>query len=493
MPEEPLRIAQFDHVSDGGDLVFVFDHRHFAVRVDDTLERGILEAKQIRAEEEGFPSPQSSSALPISRIQSYIRAGADPESVARQFNIAQALVRRFSTPVETEKKYAIDQFLTVAVPPNSKAKSYGELIEMTLRNARITMSSITWSATRRGHEPWRIRAQFQSSGRIITADWNWNIRDNTVSPLNRQAKRLIGVPNNQPSHGTSSLEQVLDGRGPLPFAWMENEDETASENLPLQKADLAVTSQATPISHDSHRNGESLADTKTRREAERDELSVHNAFDSDGNSYSGNTSADGESATFNGVYHNDEPDIDFSPRDAEIADVSSSMAYIEGEENSGNDGSGATSQHPGTRSDEQRSDEQQSDEQQSDEHERRHVNKYSSWMYKTTHGKANAASQHSHSGQQRNDQQPVRTADQQGEGADRNTPRSSTIAREPHAAEEDARSQSPQSSTQASHQRTWNTGKATGASKESGQNQDSSKKKSGRSAVPSWDEILFGD
>ncbi|MFT8703935.1 septation protein SepH [Bifidobacterium aquikefiricola] len=473
MPEEPLRIAQFDHVSDGGDLVFVFDHRHFAVRVDDALERGILEAKQIRAEEEGFPSPQSASALPISRIQSYIRAGADPEAVARQFNIAQALVRRFSAPVETEKKYAIDQFLTVAVPPNSKAKSYGDLIDMTLRNARIAMSSITWSATRRGHEPWRIRAQFQSAGRIVTADWNWNIRDNTVSPINRQARRLIGVPDNDEANATSSLEQVLDGRGPLPFAWMENNDEDASQNLPRQNADRSVNSQSVATSKDSRESSASLSDSDTRTDAARDASSER----------AGNR-----------------PSIDFLSHHPQIADVSSRLAYVEGKEaQDGDDVSAASSPHQNTPSDEH-----EPDDHEPDEHERRHGNKYSSWMYKTAHGRAHATAPHV-----TRDEPSVQTAAQQHTDTHTDTSdkhvksdkltnsenplRSNAVAQESHGAGESARRQPPQSPAQTSQQAARNTDKTAAASKDSTKNQDSSKKRSGRSAVPSWDEILFGD
>ena len=95
------------------------DRRLAARLVDDTLEHAILEAKQITAEI--APRPAPSQTLPISQIQSLIRAGADPARVAERYGVSAALVRRFSASVETEKQYAIEQFLSVPAPKDSPA------------------------------------------------------------------------------------------------------------------------------------------------------------------------------------------------------------------------------------------------------------------------------------------------------------------------------------------------------------------------------------
>ena len=47
MPAESYPIAQFDHVTGEGALVFSTDHGYFTVELNDALERAILEAKQI--------------------------------------------------------------------------------------------------------------------------------------------------------------------------------------------------------------------------------------------------------------------------------------------------------------------------------------------------------------------------------------------------------------------------------------------------------------
>ena len=78
MPDDRLEKARFVRVSKTGDLVFSLGGREMAVSVDDTLERAILEAKQVRSEMRQAPQPHQQSTLPISQIQSLIRAGADP-------------------------------------------------------------------------------------------------------------------------------------------------------------------------------------------------------------------------------------------------------------------------------------------------------------------------------------------------------------------------------------------------------------------------------
>lgn len=45
--------------------------------------------------------------------------------------------------VETEKQYAIEQFLAVAAPKDSRVRTISELVERTLASAGIGMESVT--------------------------------------------------------------------------------------------------------------------------------------------------------------------------------------------------------------------------------------------------------------------------------------------------------------------------------------------------------------
>lgn len=192
MPSLGQDRAQFDSVSETGDLIFTHNGSTFAVSVDDVLEHAILEARQIKAESLSDREPQPSSALPISQIQSAIRLGTDPARVAQRFEISPALVRRFSAPVETEKQYAIEQFLAVSTPKANRSGNIASVITDSLAHMGIDMKSVSWMATRRGLEPWRIVAQFDVASRQIRAQWSWNMHDNTIESLNPAARRLLG-------------------------------------------------------------------------------------------------------------------------------------------------------------------------------------------------------------------------------------------------------------------------------------------------------------
>lgn len=90
MPGNSLEEARFDHVSDTGELVFVSGAGKFAVKIDEALERAILEAKQIRSEVQEEQKTRIPPTLPISQIQSLIRAGADPARVAERYSLSEA-------------------------------------------------------------------------------------------------------------------------------------------------------------------------------------------------------------------------------------------------------------------------------------------------------------------------------------------------------------------------------------------------------------------
>jgi len=269
VPAESYPIAQFDHVTGEGALVFSTDHGYFTVELNDALERAILEAKQIRAEQHDDKPVHQQSTLPISQIQALIRAGADPDQVARKYALNGALVRRFAAPVESEKNYAIEQFLRVRAPKESRVRTLAELIERTLVAARIPRESVQWKATRRGLEPWRIIASFQSAGHPIHAEWSWNMHDNTVVCINNAARKLIGEADTTPAVGigdqNAALNEALPNAANLPgdsarsariemtvSAWNEQsqptqgEQRSASTEAAQQASDIKESAPAAP-------------------------------------------------------------------------------------------------------------------------------------------------------------------------------------------------------------------------------------------------------
>ena len=284
MADDSPRSARLDHVRETGELVFEAGGEQFLVTVDDSLERAILEAKQIRQESLQSNQPNTTDALPISQIQQLIRAGADPAQVAKHYSLNEALVRRFSASVQLERQYAIEQFKHVPVPKESRAHSVEELIDRTLQATRVDRDTLVWGATRQGHEPWHIIARFVSAGRKVHAEWSWNMHDNTVTCLNAAAKKLLGEhgsgtrisePKNagvsmetfparlEPSHSTQTPEPTLPAARPEPVREpVKTVNKTAArtelvqpaldgtgttddaENRPAQAAQAAQSTQA---------------------------------------------------------------------------------------------------------------------------------------------------------------------------------------------------------------------------------------------------------
>ncbi|RSX55789.1 DNA-binding protein [Bifidobacterium dolichotidis] len=184
--------ARFDRVTDDGELEFSMGTQTFLIEVNDVLDRAILTAKQIQSDHIGEKPVNHTQTIPISQIQQLIRAGLDPHTVAERYNMDEALVRRFSQTVEREKNYAIQQFLNVAAPKESKVRTISEIIERTLAAIRVDRSQVHWSATRRALEPWHITATFTAGNHEIRAEWSWSAHNNAVTCLNSAARTLLG-------------------------------------------------------------------------------------------------------------------------------------------------------------------------------------------------------------------------------------------------------------------------------------------------------------
>ena len=164
------RRAALKGVNDLGDLVLEADGEIFLLEADESVERAVLSAAQIRRENEEKPEAKQSGPLPISAIQALIRSGASVSQTARDFSIDDALVRRFAKPVETEKQYAIEQFLQAACPADTRGRTIQEVIFDTLSSTRANAKTIEWTAVRRNREPWRIKATFEVNEKITRAE-----------------------------------------------------------------------------------------------------------------------------------------------------------------------------------------------------------------------------------------------------------------------------------------------------------------------------------
>ena len=164
----------------------------FAVKVDEALERAILEAKQIRSEvqeEQKTRIPPTPADFANSIVDSRWRRS---RACRGKIFVKRSACSAFLGFGRNGKQYAIEQFLAVPAPKESRVRTLSELIERTFAAARVRLEDVTWKATRLGLEPWKISAQFVSSGHNVCAEWSWNMHDNAVSCPEFRARKLIG-------------------------------------------------------------------------------------------------------------------------------------------------------------------------------------------------------------------------------------------------------------------------------------------------------------
>lgn len=264
MLENPPKEASFDHVDADGNLIFICENTPLRIQVDDTLERAIADSHKITSKnsdehnsaDAGTNSVQSNATLPISQIQALIRAGVAPSHVAQRYNVSETQVRRFSAGVETEKQYAIEQFLLVPAPKQSNMRTIADLIERTLAKAHIGMETVQWKATRRGLEPWRISATFKTATRTIKAEWTWNMHDNSVTCVNPSSRLLLGEDVN-----------AADASKQSPYGGAYRD--TVSINFPFNTEELPGNSIRSArieraVSQWELRNSDKLADAQTQ-------------------------------------------------------------------------------------------------------------------------------------------------------------------------------------------------------------------------------------
>lgn len=294
--KDTMKQAVFDHVDDNGNLILKVDGDQVSLDVTDTLEHGILSAKQLKSEAQGANMPPEPSTLPISSIQTLVREGHTNAEIAQKYKIEESLVRRFAGPVETEKHYAIAQFLSVNAKTTAATRSMEEVITHNLLESGVEPESVRWEATKVNRQPWKIVARFTRKDKEYKATWMWNLRDNSVVSIDPTAKRLLGESasagtllfGEEPANTSSrSIQAALNGRGPVPPAWL---NDGKDDDVPVPSVG-APPAAATPID----------ADTKATTNVNAEESSTPSIIDTDSTQKNGDAGVASESsATGNG-------------------------------------------------------------------------------------------------------------------------------------------------------------------------------------------------
>ena len=184
-----MRKAEFDHVDEEGNLILSLDGAQAVLEASEQLEDALLASRKIKAQ---AAAQKRLAPLPISRIQSMLRAGKAPAEVAEELQVGESLISKIAGPVENEKRAAVQQFLSgfYQKAPMRKER-VAEIISRSLSRIGVKKNAVRWSASREGRGPWTVTAEFDRDGNRWIPSWSWDGQDNSISSLNEEARYLL--------------------------------------------------------------------------------------------------------------------------------------------------------------------------------------------------------------------------------------------------------------------------------------------------------------
>ncbi|MBQ1299455.1 MAG: DUF3071 domain-containing protein [Aeriscardovia sp.] len=185
-----MRKASFDRVDEEGNIILSLDGEPIILEASDHIEDALLSSRKIKAQ---AGAQKRLSPLPISQIQNMVRSGKDVNQISEELQVDQDFIARVAASVEDEKRTAIHQFRSSFYQKSPLGKErISEIISHAFARLGVKGKEIKWSASRDGRGPWKITAQFERDGKKWEAAWAWNLRDNSISSLNDEAKYLLG-------------------------------------------------------------------------------------------------------------------------------------------------------------------------------------------------------------------------------------------------------------------------------------------------------------
>lgn len=215
-----MRKADFDHVDEEGNLVLSLDGAQVVLEASEQLEDALLASRKIKAQ---AAAQKRLTPLPISRIQLMLRAGKTSGEIAEELQVGEGLISKIAGPVENEKRAAIQQFLSGSYQKAHIGKEgVSEIISRALSRLGVKKNAVHWTASRRGRGPWTVTAEFDRDQNQWAPSWSWDGQDNSISPLNEEAKYLLEEESGPVPAPESAKKSALP---PLP----------AQKKLPVQK------------------------------------------------------------------------------------------------------------------------------------------------------------------------------------------------------------------------------------------------------------------
>jgi hypothetical protein len=212
-----MRELDLDGIHDDGEHLLLVDSDgdRYTLRIDRALRAAV------RSDRPALGMIQAADATPLrpKEIQAMLRAGRSAEEISETSEIPLEHVRRYEGPVLAEREWTAQRARTFPVGRGGPALQ--QVVAERLA-AREATGESAWDAWRRPDGTWTLELTFSAGGRTRQAHGSADVETRTVSPMDDEARWISDedAPP-EPSRGrgrlqavkTSVYDQEADGSG----------------------------------------------------------------------------------------------------------------------------------------------------------------------------------------------------------------------------------------------------------------------------------------
>jgi hypothetical protein len=168
------------------------------LRADDGAEFTLTVSPELRAAVRTYAPPAEPEPLPVELpaelkpkdIQGLVRAGADPETLARESGRDLAYVERYAAPVLDERRYVAERASAIPVPGPQNPVPLAELAAARLEAKSVDPEALVWDAAQ-SEDGWVLRLTFPADSGAKTGRWAIDLEARTLLPLDRIAEWIV--------------------------------------------------------------------------------------------------------------------------------------------------------------------------------------------------------------------------------------------------------------------------------------------------------------
>jgi Protein of unknown function (DUF3071) len=222
-----LRIVDIE--SDGRVLIAADDDgNEYRLPIDDKTVGALRRASGRESQ-----VSDDSTALSPREIQTRLRLGASPESLAEQTGTPLERIERYATPVLAERAHAAETARS-SVVRGADAATLDELVGAWMRSRQLDPESAEWDAYRMGDSRWAVVLDIPVGKGNATLRWTYDPVARAVSAADDDARRLVDgeAVNVSPTAPVVSLSSVRSVTETTTIVREELELDTDGDGVP---------------------------------------------------------------------------------------------------------------------------------------------------------------------------------------------------------------------------------------------------------------------